>query len=187
MVGKRRMIRPGDIGLGAKRSGFYPKAVRFFTKSKYSHVFMVIHPIYGELSVLETDLKVQCVSFDKEYGSGKNADKYKIFRPIAANESELYNALRYTYATHAGDVYGFFQIPWFAYRAILSLFGITVSRNWFPDGQICSETPLIYLQNINSKYKKAFDHLTPNETSPEDIAKVVESRPDLFQFITERV
>lgn len=180
------MIRPGDIGLGAKRKGFYPSAVRWFTKSKYSHVFLICHEYYEQLQVFEVDLKVQTVPFNKEYVE-KNDDSYVIYRPIRATESEIYNAAKLVHNTRAGGLYGFLQIPWFAVRSILQKVGIHLKRNWFPSNDICSEMPLIYLKALNKEYAGAFFLLTENETSPQDIAKIVESRPDLFEFVTERV
>lgn len=179
------MIKPGDIGLGAKRKGFYPSAVRWFTNSKYSHVFLICHEYYEQLQVFEVDLKVQTVPFNKEYVE-KNDDSYRIYRPIRATESKIYSALKLVHNTRAGSLYGFLQIPWFAVRSILQKFGISLKKNWFPANDICSEMPLIYLKSLNSVYLEAFSHLTENETSPQDIASVVESRPDLFEFVLER-
>lgn len=180
------MIKPGDIGLSNKRKGWYPAAVRFFTRSKFSHVFIVGHEFYNELTVIEADLKVQVVPFKKEYIE-KNADAYKIYRPKLASQKEIYKALAKTYQSAAGETYGFMQIPWFAVRSILGKFGIKLSHNWFPIGQICSETPVGYLKDLGQPYAVASINLTPNETSPEDIAKIILAREDLFEFITERV
>lgn len=179
------MIRPGDIGLSAKRTGWYPAAVRFFTRSKYSHVFIVMPEYLGEMQILESNLEVGLRGFTAEYIE-KNADAYRIYRPIKANESEIYRACAQTFAQCNGNVYGFLQIPWFAARSICAIFGITLTRNWFPWGQICSEVPDIFLDILNKEYKNAFSEFGENETSPEDIAKVIESRPDLFQFVMER-
>lgn len=176
------MIKPGDLGLSAKRKGWYPAAVRFFTQSKYSHIFIIADEYYGQIQVIETNLNVTTTSFKKEYEK-KNADSFVVFRPIKTTQSEIHDALHYIHGAYSGDTYGFLQVPWFAYRAIMRVFGFKPKYNWFPAGQICSETPLEYLKLI---YADAFSHLTPNECSPEDIAKVVEGRPDLFMFVMER-
>jgi hypothetical protein len=147
---------------------------------------LICHEYYGELQVFEVDLKVQTVPFNKEYVE-KNDDSYRIYRPIRATESEIYSALKFVHNTRAGSLYGFLQIPWFAARSILQKIGIHLKKNWFPANDICSEMPLVYLVLINEEYRAAFAHLSENETSPEDIAKVVENRLDLFEFVTERV
>ena len=180
------MIKQGDIGLSAKHHGWYPRLVRFFTKSKYSHVFVVADNFYGEPVVIETDLKVQVVPFKKEY-IDKDADSYKIYRPAKARQREIYDAIAFMYQSNAGETYGFLQIPWFAARSILKKFGINLSKNWFPSGQICSETPVSYLQKLPEPYYSLFSKLTHNETSPQDIAAIIESRRDLFELVMERV
>ncbi len=179
------MITPGCVGLSAKRTGFYPKAVRFFTQSNYSHVFVIAHDYYNKQQVFEVNLEAGLRGFESEYIQ-KNNDSYEIYKPIKATDKEIYKAVSETFHYCNGVTYGFLQIPWFAFRAIFRVFGIELHRNWFPWGGICSEMPLIYLKLINKEYAQAFAHLTENECSPQDIAAVVESRTDLFQFITER-
>lgn len=179
------MIRHGMIGFGGKRSGFYPNAVRFFTKSKWSHCFVVIPQVLGELSVIEADLKVQIVPFQKEYVE-KNADYYEVWEPIYATDSDVYRATTDIFIKNAGEIYGFLQIPWFAWRAFMRIFGVKLRRNWFKDGEICSELLWSYLMELGPKYRNAFSILTEDECSPEDIYEIVLSRPDLFQFVTKR-
>jgi hypothetical protein len=176
------MIRPGDIGFGGKRTGFYPNAVRWFTKSRWSHCFVVMPPYMGEICVLEADLKVQLVTFKKEYVE-KNADYYEIWRPIATNESKIYKACSELFMQDAGEIYGFMQIPWFALRAMLGWIGIHLKKNPFPSGEICSETPWRYIMALGGEYAKAISHLTEEECSPQDIYEAVIVRPDLFQLV----
>lgn len=179
------MIKPGDIGFGGKRKGFYPNAVRFFTKSRWSHCFVVMPPYLGNICVLEADLKVQLVTFQKEYVE-KNADYYEIWRPIAATEDEIIAACEKTFRENTGEIYGFLQIPWFAIRSILSHLGISLSKNWFPSGEICSETQWEQFMNLGREYAKAFGIFSENECSPEDLYGVMKSRLDLFEFIGKR-
>ena len=179
------MIRPGDIGFGGKRSGFYPKAVRFLTKSRWSHCFVVTPQFMGELCVIEADLKVQVVPFQKEYVE-KNADYYEIWRPIKASRFQIHYATRKLFFKDAGEIYGFLQIPWFAFRAILGYFGIKLKgKNPFPGGEICSETLWQYLCFLEN-YGEAFSCFGENECSPEDLYHIVKSRPDLFKKVLER-
>lgn len=181
------IVRAGDIGFAGKRKGFYPSAVRWFTSSRWSHNFFVTPPVFGSLAVLEADLKVQIVPFVKEYVE-KNVDYWELWRPILSTESEIYQAAVKTYHLEAGDVYGFAQIAWFAVRQLLSKLGFFLSgKNWFPSGSICSETQWKYLVNLGGDYRAAFESLGENEVSPEDIYKVVKARPDLFEFVMEKL
>jgi len=179
-------VQPGDIGFGGKRKGFYPKAVRWFTRSLWSHCFFVTPEVLGEISVLEADLKVQLVPFQKEYIE-KQADYWEVWRPTQATPEAIDMACRLTYQTQAGELYGFLQIPWFAVRAILRKLGMDLSQNWFPSGTICSETQWIFLMFLGGEYRTAFSHLGQDECSPEDIHQVVLNRPDLFTFVDRRV
>lgn len=179
------MIRAGDMGFGGKRKGWYPAAVRWFTRSRWSHCFIVMPEYLGEISVLEADLKVQLVPFQKEYVE-KDADYYEIWRPISASSAEILEACRSLYKSDAGEIYGFMQIPWFAARSLLAKIGIKLSKNWFPAGEICSETPWTYLRSLSNGYCGLSILFGENETSPEDVYNFVVSRPDLFELVTRR-
>lgn len=185
MVGEKGMIRAGDIGFGGKRKGIYPRLVRFFTSSRWSHCFVVTPPILGHLSVIEADLKVQCVPFQKEYVE-KNTDYYEILRPFRATESQIWRACSELYARDAGATYGFLQIPWFALRALLAPLGVHLRANPLPDGEICSETIWQYLNLLGGPYARVLDGFGENECSPEDIYRAVKDRPDLFEVVLKR-
>lgn len=177
--------RVGDIGLSHRRSGFYSRAVSFFTQSYWTHGFIICAGMDGETAALEADLKVQLVPFSKEYGT-KNNDAFEIYRPIKASESNKAEASRATYWMYAGDTYGFLQIAWFIWDWFCKKIRIKSGRNWFPTGVICSELQLYYLQSLNDPYKEAFKHLTLNEVNPDAIADIVRARPDLFELIMLR-
>ena len=182
-----KFVGAGDIAFGhPKNLGFYSKAVRFFTKSKWSHCFFVGPDYCGELVAIEADLKVQVVPFYKEYIE-KKVDAYQVYRPIKTRDKDVLRATKTVFHITAGETYGFLQIPWFAIRSILkNLFGWILTKNWKPDGVICSELLLIYIQALGGEYLDAFKHLKVNETSPQDIFEIVIHRPDLFEFICER-
>ncbi len=179
--------KTGDIAFSYPvELGFYSRAVRFFTKSLWSHCFVLADDYYGESAVLESDLKTQLVPFNKEYIE-KEEDAYEIYSPVKASPEARSVAAEYTYFSTAGQTYGFLQIPWFAVRSILhKLFKRTLLENWFPAGVICSELLIVYLKALGGEYAEAFGHLKDNETSPEDIYKIVIQRKDLFSFIGER-
>lgn len=180
------MIKPGDIGFAGKRSGFYPMAVRWFTSSRWSHSFAVLPPVLGELSVIEADLMVVMRPWEKEYVE-RNNDYYEIWRPIKVTESKIFNACASLYKTDAGEVYGFMSILWFMVRQALAKVGIKMGgSNWFPSGEICSETLWRYIYNLGGEYRAIVDPLGEEECSPEDLYRLVKSRPDLFEFVARR-
>ena len=56
----------GDIAFSSPADpGFYSRAVRWFTKSEWSHCFLLSHDYLGHTVVMEADLCVQIVSFDR--------------------------------------------------------------------------------------------------------------------------
>lgn len=180
------MIRPGDIGFAGKRHGFYPKAVRWFTNSRWSHCLVITPPILGHLSVIEADLMVVMRTWEKEYVE-RNNDYYEVWRPTKANESQVFKACAGLYRSDAGEVYGFLSILWFAIRQGLSKIGIPLAgRNWFPGGEICSETLWQYLYNLGGEYRNLVVPLGEDESSPEDLYASIRSRPDLFEFVCLR-
>lgn len=180
------MIQCGDIGISNRPTGWYPAGVRFFTRSKWSHTFIVANPYLERPTALEADLKVQLVDFEKEY-IHKKADSWIVYEPIKASKEEKAHAAADTFRYYNGETYGFLQIPWFMFRAFLKWIGIgKTANNWFPGGVICSELVLYYLKALNEEYAQAFAHLDLDETSPQDIYSVVSSRLDLFRFKAAR-
>lgn len=178
------MIASGCIAFShPKKLGFYSKSVRYFTKSQWSHCFFVGPAYMGELIVIETDLKVQAVPFWKEYIQ-KDADVFEVYCPAVASMEDMETAARVAFLSGAGETYGFLSIPWFAIRSLYRrIFKGDLKVNFSRSGMICSELLVIYLKALGGEYERAFQHLSDNETSPEDIYEVVTARPDLFQRI----
>ena len=180
------MIKCGDIGISNRPSGWYSRGVRFFTRSNWSHCFILGVPYLERASVLEADLKVQLVDWEKEY-IHKRKDAWMIFEPILASNSCRVSAAEETFKFYNGMTYGFLQIPWFTVRAFLKWIGIgKTTRNYFPSGVICSELVLFYLKKLGGEYEESFKHLTLDETSPQDILTLIYSYPNLFKFVAAR-
>jgi len=164
-----------------KALGFYSRGVRYFTKSKWSHCFYVGPAYMGELMAIETDLKLQVVPFQKEYIE-KNQDTFEAFYPTKASATEVLAASKLAYRETAGETYGFLSIPWFAFRAKLS-FLFSFKKNFSSSGAICSELLVKYIRYLGGRYAECVSHLTDDETSPEDLYKVVLANKDLFERI----
>lgn len=179
--------KAGDIAFSYPvELGFYSRAVRWFTNSLWSHSFHLSIDYLGQRMVFETDLKAQLVPFEKEYVE-KKADAYELWRPIKATQPMILTAAKRCFYDVAGETYGFLSIPWFAIREVIYwITGKKLWRNFKTEGAICSESLIIYLQYLGGEYQEAFKHLTRDETSPEDIYRIVKSRPDLFELIGSR-
>lgn len=179
--------RSGDIAFSYPVAlGFYSRAVRFFTKSNWSHCFFLSEDYLGARMVFESDLKAQLVPFDKEYIESQ-VDSYELYRPTLARGNEITEACKSSFYLSAGETYGFLSIPWFAIRETLYwITGKKLTKNFRTRGSICSESLVLYLKALGPEYQEAFKDLTQDETSPEDIYRIVKARPDLFHFIGER-
>ncbi len=179
--------KAGDIAFSYPADmGFYSKGVRWFTKSLWSHCFHLSIDYLGKRMVFETDLKAQLVPFEKEYIE-KQGDAYELWRPIKATQADILGAAKHSFFEVAGETYGFLSIPWFAVReTVYWITGKKLWKNFKPEGAICSESLIIYLKALGGEYSEAFKGLTRDETSPEDIYRIVKSRPDLFEFIGSR-
>lgn len=177
-------MKTGDIAFSHPRKmGFYSKAVRFFTNSKWSHCFYISQNYMGESMVFESDLKAQIVPWNKEY-IVKDKDIFEVYRPIIASERAIEKATRETYFQYAGDTYGFLSIPWFAIRETLKkITGVVLRKNFSTSGVICSELLIVYIRSLGGQYFAEFESLNPEETSPEDIYRLVKSKPHLFEFV----
>lgn len=176
----------GDIAFSHPADlGFYSKAVRFFTASKWSHCFFMAHSYLGHDVVMEADLCVQIVPFQKEYIEKEN-DLYEMYRPIKASKVDIINASKVCFDLNAGEAYGFLEIPWHMFKAVLGWFGIKLKNNPTNTGVICNELLYDFLYNLNPDYRDSLNGIISSDTNPEELYKVVLSRPDLFEFIGSR-
>ena len=176
----------GDIAFSHPvKMGFYSKAVRWFTKSKWSHCFFLAHDYLGHMVVMEADLCVQIVPFKKEYIEKEN-DVYELYRPIKASKVEIIRACQSCFEENAGEAYGFLEIPWHAFKAILGWFGYKLKNNPTSTGVICNELQYSFIYNLNAEYRYSLNGIISTDTNPEELYKLVLSRPDLFEFIGSR-
>jgi hypothetical protein len=171
----------GDVGFSHRKRGIYNRIVSFITGNYYSHTFIILKEFYGDVAVLEADLKCQVVSFKEEY-INKNDDYWEIWRPVGVGIGAKLRETERCYIKYAGKTYGFLQIPWFIWKRIAKAIGVNPGKNWFPGGAICSEITCDYLPGLSGAYKEALP-FGLNEVDPDDIRDVVAARPDLFKLI----
>ena len=181
-------VQQGDIAFSGKRAwNWYSASVKYITGSKWSHSFILVGSVNDELSVMEADLDVTVVSWQQQYVVANN-DYYQVYRPIKASQEDIQRATKYCYDNYAEEVYGFMQIPWFVYRIYAKKwFGINAKKNWSSQGMFCSELTFDYLYQLGGEYRDLLKDFTSETASPQDLDDLVISRPDLFQFVLERV
>lgn len=126
----------GDIHFYSD-NGWLGKCIKFFTKSKYTHVAIEV----GELHELHTETLVFESYLTQQFG--KIGNPIKTYRINASNETIL-DALDFVIDKYYGKPYGFGQLLWFIWRWFLELLGFDSEKvrkmeNWFPNSNICSE------------------------------------------------
>ena len=108
-------IEPGMIGFSNNKKGGW--LIRFFTRSKITHSFVITFNVNGIVAVEEASASVQIVPFESHYQGNPNYS-YFIYRIIAdyVTPEDIQNALTKTFEQFAGVKYGWLQLLWFPYR-----------------------------------------------------------------------
>lgn len=170
------------IGFSANRKSKLASLIRFFTRSKWSHCFVLGPSIQGYATVIEASELVAVVPFIRNYKT--NADEgYEVWDCIAATTSDKERAFARVFFELSGKQYGFFQLLWFVYDwAALTLRGKRSKKNPFPSGVICSEMNWYYLNFLGGEYRQLVWHLDPDTTHCGDLYSLIVNRPDLFKL-----
>lgn len=114
-------------------NGWFGKLIKFFTRSKYTHVAVVIGEILDEEVVFESYLTQQY---------GRIGNPVARFRITNAAPEAIEKVLCDLREKHHSRWYAFFQLLWFVWRWFLELLGfkrVYQKENWFPNSNICSE------------------------------------------------
>jgi hypothetical protein len=127
--------------------GWFSAAQRFFTRMPYTHVSGGVGRIFpGQPTEWQLEAK-ECVTITPlSFGDPRTlVRKWTI---LNAPEGIIALVTSGTAEHFAGRIYGFFQLLWFIYRWIGESFRIDMrkKKNWFPNGDICSEVWYVALQ-----------------------------------------
>jgi hypothetical protein len=183
------ILKAGDIGFSSNNStglaGFVPKAIRYFTKSKWSHSLLIQAPILKEEAVQEASDLVQIVPFQRNYrDSTETFEMFRIKKGVVS-KATIDASLKKCFNEFTGQKYGYLQLFWFIYRAIAEKFGKDVrhNKNWLSDGVICSELVYWYLFYLGEPFKTLLEPWNADTIQPQDIYNIVQSHPELFELV----
>lgn len=157
----------GTIGFCTKRRNFISRVIRWFTRSKWSHTY-VIRQNEPDILVLEAGMfQVQIVPITK-YQSRKYANVY--FQPDGFSQADITCGLM-----KAGEKiethYGWLQLLGFIPVIMAKrLFGMKIS-NPSKGGVVCSELVLQYLRGLDPA--GPWGTLDKNTVSSEDLYEVL--------------
>jgi hypothetical protein len=163
----------GQIVLAGSKSGFVPRAIKFLTKSKFSHSLITAPDMVKlPMCVEAAENGVSVIRFDQAY-TQNSSENIEIWEVLVSNEAKD-NGL-----THAFDKlekgYGFLELPWFIWRAMNKLVGrdIKSQNNWSRNR--------IYL--VNTGLGKLFDMYGRGAVAPQDISDVMNANPKYFKKV----
>jgi hypothetical protein len=153
----------GTIGFSRKKANFISKVIRWFTRSQWSHTYIIYQDAPEILVVEAGTFTVQLVPITK-YESAKYVNTFFVPRHVSV---ELVEAGIKKVQEKVEATYGWLQLIGFIPVVIARrLLGMTIS-NPARGGIICSELVLIYLREADpdGPWKDA----DRNAVSPEDI------------------
>jgi len=159
------------IGFSLKKGNIFSEFIARFTKSKWSHCFII------------TDIKVgnDYLVIESAFGKGVTFDLLSKFQDKSIYTLEKYEVLNYNdnidfLCNFYGKSYGYLQM--LGYLIVIPL---KLRHNIFTSGIECSELVLKWLQQ--TKTQKEFKYLCPDEAVPEDLYEIIIKSPN-FNKIT---
>lgn len=146
------------IGFSTNKLNFFSKAIQWWTKSRWSHCFLVLQPIG------DNDYLIAEAAF---HGGVKFnlLSRYK----TSHHDVELLPVPQHCIECllpYIGSNYGTKQILGFVISDLFKL-----KRNVFTDDLVCSE--FVYLWLINSQLANYFTGLDQNRITPQDIYQIL--------------
>jgi hypothetical protein len=174
--------KKGCIVLSNTKGEFIGSAIRFISKSKFSHSFVTMPPILEiPMCAEDSSLGVDMLRFDTGYlqDTNESIEVWEVNIPDDAKDAGLLAVLN-----ELEQGYGYSEFPWFIWRWLNGIFGrdIKAQDNWSQKNSVCSG--LVRDRYIaNSGLSNLFDGFGRNSVWPEDISQIMRSRPDLFTLV----
>ena len=183
---------PGLVGTGNSKTGFSAITQHFFSGPGATHAFIITYPI-GKIvpidMVFEADMRVVHTAWPRWANEDIQYD-FWLYKLINATDEEIEHSLDKCTKEFAGEMYGFLQWPWFAWRwfneKILHR-DIKHQHNWVTDYIICDELWWYfcwYLTEINpdkwSKLRSILSQWNPDTIQSYDVKMIQIKNPDIF-------
>ena len=162
---------------------------RFFTSQPYTHT--AITTFTNDLGTFVFSVEeLLTLRFLDNFLDVISSDIY-IFE-INLEEEILVTFINKQIKNFLGQNYGYAQLIWFVYRWLMQKFGKDVRRdtNWFSNGEICSESVYLFLQdlsNLKPELKIMLNQFNQNTCDVGDIMNILQHYPDLFKMIYKKI
>ena len=135
----------GNIVLASSKTGFIQNAIKWFTKSVFSHSLVTMPDVLGiSIGIEACEGGVDTVRFDKNYVNDPNQG-YQVWNLKVSQDIKDKAIIQLLNELEVG--YGFLSYVWFIWRRINFLVGrdVKASNNWHTSGMICSQLCVAYL------------------------------------------
>jgi hypothetical protein len=160
---------------------FMQRGIRFFTRSKFSHSFVVVK-IDGVLCALETtSTKVVCKPVDEKYSESNYIECWTMIE--SSDQVELFLKTMAAKYFYEGAWYAYQSYPWFIYNWFLGLFGRESKTMWrwcqaFSIFKItCTE---LTCKSLKNKFKPDMDE---NAVTPQKLRDNFLTIPNLIKKV----
>ena len=175
------MTNYGHIVLANSKTAWLAQAIKWMTKSNWSHSLLTTPPQFGREMGLEAAMNgISSVPFDLQYRNNSDSG-YRVYYVMV--DDSIKDAAISTCLNDLESMYGYLEYPWFIWRAINRWFGrdIKSHNNWFSQGEVCSQLCVKYLTLC--KLGQLFDGYGKNTITPQDLQEIINANPKYFELI----
>lgn len=174
----------GHVCFSYTKDEFIPKAISWFTKSKWSHTFITVPAMLGKELVLECGGNgVDIVMFDQAYRDNTH-QSYEVYR-VKVDKDTIDQAVLKC-MDRLETSYGYLEYPWFMWRSVNRWFGrdIKDQDNWSTDKEVCAGLVDIFVDELGLQVlTKDFGN---NSVNAQDLYEIVLANPNLFNLIEKK-
>lgn len=175
------MTNYGHIVLADSKKEWIAQAIKWFTKSKWSHSLLTIAPEADrEMGIEAASNGISAVPFDTSYRNN-DTQGYNMYRVLV--DDNIKDAAIRICLNDLESAYGYLEYPWFIWRSINAFFGrdIKSQNNWFNQGEVCSQLCVKYLTACN--LGQIFSGYGKNSVTPQDLQVIMGANPQYFELI----
>jgi hypothetical protein len=168
----------GAIGFETNYRSTISRLIRWFSKSVWSHTFIVTDDVGDHTYVMEANEFGTTFMLLDEYQ--KTIVNFELWEPIATPE-QIEAALKKAQKKFVGQVYGYLQLLGIGLKILVSRYlgHHILKHNPIKQGAICSQVVWYYLQEL---MPDLFGNLDQYSVSPGDLYEIV-SKSDRFKKV----
>lgn len=178
------MIEYGYVCFAYSKNEWIAKAIAWFTRSKWSHSFITVPPMFDREMVMEAATGgTQTVMFDKAYRNNPN-QRYEVYK-LKVSKKAIDKAILKC-MDRLEMPYGYLEYPWFMWRSLNKLFGRDIKNqdNWSKKDEVCSGLASFFLKSVG--FKRLFRGFGKNSITAQDVYEAVKANPELFELVEKK-